>query len=81
MSNGEQVWKVVIILALAAYYHFQWSKREWFKAEIDRNDEFDAPSDRQLKWDLRHMREDIYMIAITLNFVAFLGIAYTAWHW
>jgi hypothetical protein len=61
--------------------HFQWSKREWFKAEIDRNAEFEAPSDRQLKWDLRHMREDMYMIAITLNFMAFLGIAYTIWHW
>ena len=81
MSIVEQLSRVVIILILAGYYHHQWSRREWFKAELDRNDEFDAPSERQLKWDLRHMREDMYMIAITLNFMAFLGIAYAVWHW
>jgi hypothetical protein len=81
MSTNDQLLRILIIAALATYYHFQWSRRAWFMAEIKRNDEFDSPSDRQLKWDIRHMREDLYMIAITLNFLAFLGIAYAVWHW
>jgi hypothetical protein len=81
MSTSHLLLRLVVFLVLAIYYHFQWSRRAWFQAEIKRNDEFEPPSDRQVKWDLRHMREDLYMIAISLNFLTFLGIAYVVWHW
>lgn len=81
MSASYSTMRVVAFIALVAIYYFQVQRRGWFVQEIKRNDEHEAPSDRQVKWDLRHMREDMYMLTITASFLAHLGIAWVVFHW
>ena len=42
------------------------------KFEIQRNDEYEPPSDRQIRWHIRQMREDL-MLLVRINLVL-LGI-------
>ena len=35
--------------------------------EFTRNDDYDAPSDRQVRWHIRHLREDMRLLIITLT--------------
>jgi hypothetical protein len=81
MSASYSTMRVVAFSALVAVYYFQVQRRGWFVREIKRNDEHDPPADRQGKWDLRHMREDMYMLTITVSFLAHLAIAYVVFHW
>jgi hypothetical protein len=39
--------------------------RKWLSGEIERNENFEPPSGRQVRWDIRHMREDIHMLVLT----------------
>lgn len=36
----------------------------WFQKEIERNDIHEAPSDQQLRWHIRHMRQDIHALVL-----------------
>ena len=81
MPASYSATRIVAFAVLVALYQFQVLRRGWFFQEIKRNDETDPPSDRQVRWDLRHMREDLYMVTITLSFLAYLGIAYVVFHW
>ena len=40
-------------------------RRNWLEAEIRRNDSHEAPSDQQLRWHIRHLREDIHALVLT----------------
>jgi len=51
------------------------SRRGWLASEAKRNDAQEPPSERQLQWDLRHIREDISVLvfvnSLLLWFVVF----------
>jgi hypothetical protein len=36
----------------------------WFVKEIERNETHEAPSEQQLRWDLRHMRQDLHALVL-----------------
>ncbi len=46
--------------------------------EITRNDRTAAPNDAQVRWHIRHARQDIALIAYTLVIIAFLLAAILA---
>lgn len=48
------------------------SRRHWLHKEFKRNEEVEAPSEQQLKWDIRHMREDISILLLTNNMILLL---------
>ena len=55
---------------------FIWtSRRVWLVKEAKRNEAQTPPSENQLRWDIRHMREDISVLvfvnSLLLWFVAF----------
>lgn len=49
-------------------------RRNWLEAEIRRNDSHDAPSDQQLKWHIRHLREDIHALVL-INYTLLVVVA------
>jgi hypothetical protein len=73
--------RVLVILFLEAAYHYVLFRRGWLVEEINRNDSSEPPSDRQFRWDLRHMREDLHMISISLHVLVVVAIAFAVWHW
>ena len=48
------------------------SRRHWLHKEFKRNDGSEAPSEQQLRWDIRHMREDISLLLLTNNMLLLL---------
>jgi len=69
-------WIKAALFSVALILWFVWtSKRGWLDREAKRNDEQEPPSQRQLQWDLRHIREDIsvlvFVSSLLLWFVAF----------
>ena len=36
----------------------------WFAKEIERNEVHEAPSDQQLRWHIRHMRQDLHALVL-----------------
>lgn len=51
-------------------------RRNWLEAEIRRNDSHDAPSDQQLRWHIRHLREDIHALVL-INYTLLILVAAT----
>ncbi|GAB2615497.1 hypothetical protein [Novilysobacter erysipheiresistens] len=49
-------------------------RRNWLEAEIRRNDSHDAPSDQQLRWHIRHLREDIHALVL-INYMLLIVVA------
>ena len=50
---------------------------------MDRNEKITAPDDNLIRWDIRHIREDINLLCNLVMFqnsVIILG-AYIAWLW
>ena len=37
---------------------------KWFAKEIQRNEVHEAPSDQQIRWHLRHMRQDLHALVL-----------------
>jgi len=37
---------------------------KWLVKETERNEIHEAPSDQQLRWDIRHMREDLHALVL-----------------
>jgi len=56
----------LIILYLA------FDKRSWFDEEYERNKHHDAPEMDQLKWHIRHMRQDVGTMVFILNGILLL---------
>lgn len=81
MNTNETILRFIAMTAVSWYYHSRLQTRGWLRGEISRNDTVDPPSERQLQWDLRHMREDLYMVVIALDMLVYLAIIYAAWHW
>ena len=50
--------------------------RNWLKAEIRRNDSHEAPSDQQIRWHIRHLREDVHALVL-INYVLLIIVAAT----
>ena len=74
MSTIDWIKAVLFLTALIVW--FVWtSRRRWLVSEAKRNDEQAPPSERQLQWDLRHIREDISVLvfvnSLLLWFVVF----------
>lgn len=68
----------VVIMALCYWL----THRAWLEGEIRRNDMVDPPSDRQFRWDIRHMREDLHMLVLinyALLFIIILIILFNFW--
>jgi hypothetical protein len=56
--------------------------RKWLDDETKKNDDVDPPSSRQLRWDIRHMREDLHMLVLinyTLVAMILFLIFYRFW--
>jgi len=49
------------LIALGAWLVWT-SRRTWLLKETKRNEEQVPPSENQLRWDLRHIREDISVL-------------------
>lgn len=69
-------WFKVVLFLVALIGWFVWtSRRKWLEAEAKRNEAQEPPSERQLRWDIRHIREDISVLvfvnSLLLWFVAF----------
>src|SRR5450432_637820 len=65
-------------LMLAAIFAFNaWSRLEGEKEE-NRNTANDPPSGRQIRWHIRHIREDLRLIAALLSAIALLVAAILA---
>jgi hypothetical protein len=62
---------IVIFIFITGYFI---SRRKALEDEFKRNDLVDPPSRRQLRWDLRHIREDIHMLVL-INLLIFWMIA------
>lgn len=69
-----------IILGLALVFGLplwnMWRERGLHK-EFERNEKHEAPETHQLKWDVRHLREDINLLC-HLMFVVVLLLAFIA---
>lgn len=50
-------------------------RRKWLEDETKKNDIVDPPSSRQLRWDIRHMREDLHMLVL-INYALVLMILF-----
>lgn len=56
--------------------------RKWLETETERNEATKPPSTRQLRWDIRHMREDLHMLVLInygLVFIVVFLVFYTIW--
>ncbi len=49
-------------------------RRNWLDAEIRRNESHDAPSDQQLRWHIRHLREDVHALVV-INYSLLVVVA------
>lgn len=67
-SIGAIIIAVVTAIVAMALWHTIFGTSTLNK-EIDRNDHFPAPDDRQLKWHIQHMRQDIISITRILYLI------------
>jgi hypothetical protein len=75
MSIPSWIWAVAASLApiaLNIMLHSQLAK------EIDQNERHAAPSPHQLRWHIRHIRQDVVLIAYQLTAIVWVLI-YIAW--
>lgn len=49
-------------------------RRAWLEAEIRRNDSNEAPSDQQIRWHIRHLREDMHALVL-INYTLLIVVA------
>jgi hypothetical protein len=63
---------VVVLMAIGYWL----TGRKWIEGEIQRNDQSEPPSDRQLRWDIRHMREDLHMLVLINYALLFLVLIF-----
>lgn len=47
--------------------------RRWFVKEVERNEIHDAPSDKQIRWHITHMREDLHMLVLS-NYALMIAV-------
>ena len=59
-----EILKAVIFVAFGLFFAPLLFNRRWFEKEIKRNDVTEPPTEQQLRWDIRHMREDMHAIVI-----------------
>ena len=52
-------------------------RRNWLEAEIRRNDTHEAPTEQQLRWHVRHLREDIHALVL-INYTLLIVVAAVA---
>ena len=75
MSTADWIKTVLFLAALIGW--FVWTgRRQWLISEAKRNDAQEPPSQRQLQWDLRHIREDISILVI-VNSVLLWFVTFT----
>lgn len=53
-----------------------WTNRgKWLTDEFARNEQHETPPDQQLRWDIRHLREDISILTLSSMTSMFLLLA------
>jgi len=62
----------VTIAALALFIAVGWIAYSPLHSEIKRNEELAAPDDQQIRWDIRHIREDLAMAVKLLILIALM---------
>jgi hypothetical protein len=67
----EILQSVGFVIALFAW-NIWITRRHWLTKEFKRNEEVDAPSEQQLRWDIRHLREDVSIMLLTNNMLLLL---------
>jgi hypothetical protein len=67
--------RVILFVVLLVAFGTWITRRKWLNDEIDRNDRVDPPSSRQLRWDIRHMREDLHMLVL-INYALFIAVLF-----
>ena len=61
----------VVLMALGYWL----TRRKWLEGEIERNDKFEPPSGRQVRWDIRHMREDLHTLVL-INYAVLFPVLF-----
>ena len=56
--------KLPLFVILPIVFGYWLTGRKWLEREIERNDNVEPPSSRQLRWDIRHMREDLHVLVL-----------------
>lgn len=54
---------VIFVVTLLGWLYWT-NRRKWLHEEFQRNEQHEPPSERQLRWDIRHLREDISILVI-----------------
>jgi hypothetical protein len=82
MMQSDHEWFRLLVMAVLFFgNNGRWYSKKCLVGEIERNNQHDAPSDRQARWHLQHMREDLYVIATSLHVLTLLAIGCAVWHW
>jgi hypothetical protein len=61
-------WWIVLLIPLLAVWHIQ--RERQFAKEEQRNAALAPPDDQQIRWHIRHIRQDIALVCQLLMFVA-----------
>ncbi len=74
MSATDWIKAILFLVALVGW--IVWTgRRSWLSSKSEHDQAAPPPSDRQLRWDITHMREDLSVLimvnSILLWFVAF----------
>ncbi len=59
--------EIIKAIAFAVFilgYSILLFRRKWLEEEIKRNDTFEPPSEQQLRWHIRHLREDMHTLVL-----------------
>jgi hypothetical protein len=63
---------IIGIALFGSWIAWNWYRERGLKQEYERNKNFEAPETEQLKWDMRHIREDISLLCHLMTFAVIL---------
>jgi len=70
----EKIAQILFVVGSIAWFAWVIS-RNYFRASYKPNTTENAPSDEEIRWHLRNMRQDLSMLAVT-NFAVLLVLLY-----
>lgn len=70
----EKLAQIFFVVGLVVWFGWVLTRR-FLKPEYKSNEAGDAPSDEELKWHIRSMRQDLSMLAVT-NFAVLLVLVF-----
>lgn len=80
MNTVDLVKGALFVVALIVWIIWT-SRRGWLASEAIRNDTQEPPSQRQLQWDLRHIREDISVLVFVNSLLLWFVVFTIVFRW